>query len=256
VPQLGDVARVIEAVDPPHGYAVVLGGTETEFERGTYLNRAATLASFGVEDTFSSPVGVHGFQPFEPGRLHPALAKAGKWFAGGAAVLGLAVMALGSGTKITETVIVDTDRGGSLVFPLTRTDRLAEVSLTAGRLNNAWTWYDMELIHEESEETGAVFDGGMEYYTGYDSDGRWEEGTRTSTFRFKPPAAGAYRLYLETGDPGSARLPVTVEVREGIMLSRYLFWIAGFAALCWLSLWWRGVRFEARRWGTDEEDDD
>ena len=256
VPSLGDATQVIEAVDPPYGYAVAMGDSETEFEFTTYLDRAETLAAFGVADDFPHAHGIHGTQPFLAGNLHAALAKAGLWFAPIALVIALAIEVIGNGRKITETVIVDTDRGGSFVFPLSRPDRLTELRLTAPSLQNSWTWYDMELIHEDSEETVAEFDGGIEYYTGYDSDGRWTEGSRTSTFRFKPPAAGAYRLVLTTGDPQSARLPVTVEVRENVMLSRWMFGLAGFFGLCWLSLWWRRARFEAKRWGDDEEDDD
>ena len=255
VPALGDETQVIEAIDPPYGYAIAMGENETEFEFTSYLDRTETLAAFDVEDTFPRPSTVHGTQPFLPGALHVALSKAGKWFAPLALVLGLAFLAIGAGKKITETVIVNTDTGGSVVFPLNRPDRLAEVRLTANVVNS-WSWYDMELIHEESEETVAEFDGGIEYYEGRDSDGAWTEGSQTVTFRFKPPAAGAYRLYIETGDPRSARLPVRVEIRENIMLARYLFGLAIFFTLCALSLWLRRQRFEARRWGEDEDDDD
>ncbi len=255
VPALGDRTQVIEAIDPPHGYSVVIGENETEFEFGTYLDRRETLAAFGVADEFPRARTVHAIQPFLPGSFHTALSGAGKLFAPVALVLGLTFLVIGTGKKITETVIVDTDAGGSLVFPLTRADRLAELRLTANVVN-AWSWYDMELIHEESEETVAEFDKGLEYYEGYDSDGRWTEGSQTATFRFKPPAAGAYRLTITTGDPKSARLPVRVEVRENVMLSRYLFGLSIFFMLCWLSLWFRQSRFEARRWGDDGEDDD
>jgi len=255
VPTLGDRTQVIEAIDPPHGYSVVMGESETEFEFGTYLDRRETLAAFDVEDSFPRLWTVHAIQPFLPGSLHTAVSKAGRVFAPVALVLGLGFLCVGAGSKITETVVVDTDRGGSLVFPLDRPDRLAEVRLTANVVNS-WSWYDMELVHEESDETVAEFDGGLEYYEGYDSDGRWTEGSQTATFRFKPPVAGDYRLTITTGDPKSARLPVRVEVRENVMLARYLFGLAIFFALCWLSLWFRSARFEAKRWGDDEEEDD
>ncbi len=255
IPSLGDTTEVIEAVDPPYGYAVVIGETETEFEFTSYLDRAQTMAAFGVEDTFPRALGVHGTQPFIAGSFHTALSKAGKWFAPIALTLGLVFAAIGAGQKITETLIVDTDRGGSIVFPLNRPDRLAEVRLSAN-VYNAWSWYDMELTNEETDETVAEFDGGIEYYEGYDSDGKWTEGSQTVTFRFKPPEAGAYRLTITTGDPQSARLPVRVEIRENVMLSRYLFGLGIFFALCALSLWFRRARFEAKRWGDDEEEDD
>ncbi len=255
VPSLGDQTQVIETIDPPHGYSIVMGDNETEFEFGTYLDRAETLAAFGIEDSFPRAYTVHAIQPFLPGSLHMALSKVGSIFAIVALVIGLAFLAIGNGQKITETVIVDTDAGGSVMFPLNRPSRLAEVRLTANVVNS-WSWYDMELVHEDSDETVAEFDGGLEYYEGYDSDGRWTEGSQTATFRFKPPAAGAYRLTITTGDPQSARLPVKVEVRENVMLSRYLFGLAIFFTLCWLSLWLRSRAFEAKRWGDDGEDDD
>lgn len=254
VPALGDRTQVIEAIDPPHAYSVVMGEGETEFEFTTYLDRAETLAAFGVEDTFPRAVTVHGAQPFAAGSLHRALSRAGRIFAPLALLLALGFTIAGAGQKITETVVVDPVRGGTVVFPLNRPDRLAQVTLTADVVN-AWTWYDMELIHEESGETVAEFDGGIEYYQGYDGDGRWTEGSQTATYRFHPPAAGAYRLTIRNGDPQSAILPVRVEVRENVMLSRYLFGLAAFFAACWLSLWFRERHFEARRWGDDEEDD-
>jgi len=255
VPAPGDTRRVIEAVDPPHAYAVAMGDSETEYEFTSYLDRAETLVAFGVEDTFPRAMTVHGAQPFRPGALHTALAKVGWWFAGIALLVGIGIAYAGGGEKITETVVGNPDRGGSVVFPLTRTDRLAELRLTA-EVVNAWSWYDMELIHEESEETVAEFDGGIEYYTGHDSDGQWTEGSQTAIFRFKPPYAGAYRLTIVTGDPQSTRLPVRVVVRENVMLPTYLFLLMAFFGLCGVSLWLRKHRFEARRWGDDEEDDD
>lgn len=253
VPSIGDKTLVIEAIDPPYAYAIAMGETETEFEFTTYLNRAETLAAFGVEDTFPRADTIHGAQPFLPGALHTALAKAGMWFAGIAGVIGLVLALIGAGQKITETIIPNTDRGGEVVFPLNRTDRLAEIRLTAGVVN-AWSWYDMELIHVDSDETVAEFDGGIEYYTGYDSDGRWTEGSQVATFRFKPPATGAYRLTIKTGDRQSARLPVKVEISENVMLSKYMFFLAGFFALCAASFFFRRHAFETKRRGGEDED--
>jgi len=255
VPNLGDETTVIEAIDPPHAYSVALGGRETEFEFTTYLDRAETLAAFGVDDTFPRTWTVHGAQPFVVGPLQRAFSSAGKVFAPLTLVLALGFTVVGAGRQITESLVVDPVRGGSVVFPLNRPDRLAQVTLTANVVNS-WTWYDMELTNEETDETVAEFDGGIEYYQGYDSDGSWSEGSQTATFRFHPPAAGPYRLTIANGDPQSAVLPVKVEVRENVMLSRYLFGLAAFFAACWLSLWFREKRFEAKRWGDDDDEDD
>ncbi len=254
VPELGDATRVIEAIDPPYGYAVALGGTETEFEFSTYLDRAETLAAFGVDDQMPRAGNVHPIQPFIPGTLHTALAKVGKIFAPLAVVIALVVLTMGQGQKITETTIQDPFAGGAVTFPLQNTARLAEIRITAN-VYNSWSWYDMELTHVDTDETIAEFDGGVEYYAGRDSDGAWTEGSQSTSFRFRPPFAGAYRLNVTAGDPQSARVPLRVEVRENVMVTRYLFLLAGFAMLMWVSLWWRRSVFEGRRWGSDEDDD-
>ncbi len=255
VPALGDATRVIEAIDPPYGYAVALGDSETEFEFSTYLDRAETLAAFGVTDEFTRAHTVHAIQPFIPGAFHTALAKAGKVFAPIAAVIALILLAIGGGEKIAEATIADPFAGGSVVFPLDSSHRLVEVGITAN-VYNSWSWYDMELTNEDTDETIAEFDGGVEYYAGRDSDGAWTEGSQFAAFRFKPPAPGSYRLSVKAGDPKSSTVPLKVEVKRNVMITRYLFMLAGFALLMWISLWWRGARFESRRWGEDEDDDD
>jgi hypothetical protein len=114
----------------------------------------------------------------------------------------------------------------------------------------------MELTNEDTDETIAEFDGGVEYYAGRDSDGEWTEGSQFAAFRFKPPAPGPYRLTITAGDPQSSAVPLKVEIKRNVMITRYLFMLAGFFLLMWVSLWWRKARFESKRWGDDEEDDD
>ena len=255
VPAFGDATRVIEAIDPPYGYAVALGDSETEFEFSTYLDRAETLAAFGVSDDFARTRSVHAIQPFIPGVFHTALAKAGKVFAPIAALIALIMIAIGSGDKIAEATISDPFAGGSVVFPIDSTNQLVEVGITAN-VYNSWSWYDMELTNEDTDETIAEFDGGVEYYAGRDSDGEWTEGSQFAAFRFKPPAPGPYRLTITAGDPQSSAVPLKVEIKRNVMITRYLFMLAGFFLLMWVSLWWRKARFESKRWGDDEEDDD
>lgn len=254
VPALGDTTQVLESIDPPHGYAVALGGAETEFEFSTYLDRKEIMESFGLSDEHPRPYGVHAIQPFIPGAFHTALAQTGKLFAPIALLIGLFVMFSGSGQPIAKARIDNPAKGGSLVFPIERTDRLVEIQIWSN-VRNAWAWYDMELINEDTEETIAEFDGGVEYYYGVQGGESWSEGSQQATFRFKPPAPGSYRLSASMSERGSANTPMEIEVYKNVMLSRYLFIVAGVSLLMALSLWFRRSRFEAKRWGDGDDDD-
>ncbi len=255
VPKLGDQTRVMEAIDPPYGYAVAMGENETEFEMSSYLDQQATLASFGVEDSWTKPFGIHAIQPFEPGALHTGLSRAAMMFVPITAAISLGLLVLGGGKTIAQGQIDNPAAGGSLAFPVTATNRLVSIKIKTN-VSNSWAWYDMSLTHEESDETIAEFDGGVEYYYGRDSDGSWTEGSNEAVFRFKPPAKGAYRIAVEGIEKGSDNRPMSIVVREKVMLVRYMVGMFILSLVLAASMWFREKQFEAKRWGEDGSDDD
>lgn len=257
VPRLGDVSYAVEAIDPPYGFALVKSDREQEYEKSIYLDRDETLAAFGVETDLPRPSGVHAIQPFIAGRFHEGLAKVARYFIPIAGVIAFGVLLFGQGGTVATSRIDNPARGGSLAFELTDTKRLTEIRIETP-VRNAWAWYDLSLVNDETDEVIAEFDAGVEYYEGYEDGESWSEGSTSAVLRFRPPVAGNYSLYFDGIEKGSANLPVNVTIREGVMLARYPLGLLAFCALMALSLWLRQQSFERRRWGDgdDGEDDD
>ena len=76
------------------------------------------------------------------------------------------------------------DRGGNL-----------RIDLNAPVQNN-WASFNLSLVGEGGTPT---FDASseIEYYTGYDSDGSWEEGSQAAQIMFRSIPGGVYRLIVE-----------------------------------------------------------
>ncbi|RYZ62537.1 MAG: hypothetical protein EOP09_18695, partial [Proteobacteria bacterium] len=67
-------------------------------------------------------------------------------------------------------------------------------------LKNSWAEFQVDLVNDDTGET-QEFEQGIEYYTGYDSDGSWSEGSESSTRVLSAIAPGHYHLNIEASGP-------------------------------------------------------
>jgi hypothetical protein len=119
-------------------------------------------------------------------------------------------------------------------------------------LNNNWTYFGLALINND---TGEAFDFGREvsYYSGYDSDGRWTEGSDRDSATIPAVLPGRYYLRVEPEmDAAAARslraVNYEIVVRRDVPNFTW-YWIAALLLLIPpIVTWYRSFSFERARW--------
>jgi hypothetical protein len=127
------------------------------------------------------------------------------------------------------------DGGRNLVF-----------ELNAG-VSDTWMYAALDLVNDD---TGAVvsFDANIEYYSGYDSDGSWSEGSRIASQVLGPVAAGTYLLRVEAQHGGSGDIALDVAVHQGVFRWTW-FWVAlGVLAIPFALVGLHASAFRKKRW--------
>ena len=261
--QLGDEVRLTDGIDPPYSFTIEKTGQSLEYSAGEYLQPDEVARGFSL-DSLDKPVGVHASQPFIANSLIRGLVGAGKIFAPLSIILFLVVLLFGSGKQIFSDTISANEYFGdngsfNREFTVSQPQRLVELELYAN-LNNAWTWYDIEILKDEQP----IFSLSQQisYYHGYEGGEHWSEGSRGVNTYFKVPAAGTYsfRLAGEGGSGNRSKTPqrqtLHVKINEGIIVSRYFLIMAIISLLGLLSVPAYKYHFEALRWGAYEEDDE
>jgi len=127
------------------------------------------------------------------------------------------------------------------------TDAYGNIQLA---LNNQWLSTNVTLVNET---TGEEYTGetGVEYYSGYDSDGSWAEGSQYSEQLLSGIPGGKYHAEISAeSDMPSKNLRLKIK-RNGSMWIN--FWLALFGVSIY-PLWvlWRRHDFEKSRWDNSD----
>ncbi|MEQ8819326.1 MAG: DUF4178 domain-containing protein [Sumerlaeia bacterium] len=231
----GDPSGFMDAVAPP----LILSGEwtdkEVEWLSGDYVPRERIAEAFQL-DKLPEPEGIGAAQPFE---VPPARRQSG-WIAFLFALLfiGLGMAAAFSGKK--SYVFVAYPEQYMNAAPAYISGRfllgggIGRVDISPAMASNAWLYLDMELVKDSGEKV---------YDMARNLKGRSDE-----RIPFKIPEAGPYRLTL-TGQTGAGEAsPLTITVREGLILKRWFLLIG--IPLFLLSGWDLATarkRFEAQR---------
>jgi len=257
---VGDVHAYADLIAPPRMLCAEHDGQELEYFHGTYLTPADVWTAFGREDAAPRPQGVGAAQPFRRGPVARAL-----MLIGGLCTLLNLALAGWSYTRDGEPLLEQTFTSAEYLAECTSrpfvvgTGKVMALTLQAP-ISNSWIGLDAALVDSEQkvvEEVG----GDISYYFGYEDGESWSEGDHRSTVFFRAPAPGTYKLILKasggTGLAGPpAGEPLTVQLRQGLVLTRYFLIAGGVALLFPLLGWLRRRSFEKRRWQAVTEDDD
>ncbi|MCG6884163.1 MAG: DUF4178 domain-containing protein [Silicimonas sp.] len=223
-PTLEDTVRYVSLAGDGAMLDIVEGGGEREYELVQLPDQAALLTSFGVpKGRWPKPRGVH---PLEPLRRSPLQLFARNLFLGASALTFVLALILSTfGQTVGRSDEVSVWWGAKVPFEITQGNRLTEIEIW-GNADNSWAWFEAELLDEEDEPV-AVFERGIEYYTGSD----WSEGSQRVRTRLRLPP-GRYSLEVGmteaevdwTGGNKTSRMRVSVT--EGVVSTFWLWWTA------------------------------
>ena len=257
----GDTVEASDYVAPPLLLSSEATDDEVTWSRGEYADARAIWKAFKVPGTPPSPRGVFANQP------SPYMASARSYWrllgVFAAALVALFVLRAATARDarvFSQSYEFDPGKGGEQAF-VTPSFQLpggaGNVRIdTKSDVDDQWLYLDYALINEA---TGQAWDFGREvsYYSGYDSDGRWTEGSRSDDAKIGPVPGGTYFLRVEPQggtQPGRPMAPVryTVEVRRdvptfGVFVIGLLLLLAppAIGAL-------RAASFETQRWAESD----
>jgi hypothetical protein len=262
--KVGDRNWQAEAIAPPYLLSAEKTDQERELYLCEYLPPEEVYQSFNLAGQAREPRGIHPAQPYQ-GTHSRAVSRASWPFAALALLVALFIWLFMDGRNVYyDSIPVGNVQAEQQTreFTITQPGRLVALDLSTS-LENAWLYFEINLMHNGEE----VYSLGKEvsYYEGYEDGEHWSEGSRSATALFKVPEAGIYSLVIQapeggTGDSseGPPQGTVTLDIREGVVGSRYFFilsLLAGVAALWYPLQRWR---FEQQRWlpVTGDSDDD
>jgi hypothetical protein len=135
-------------------------------------------------------------------------------------------------------------------FTISDTPGYVESQLQANVTNN---WFEtiVEVVNEDTGEE-YEYDQGVEFYSGYDSDGSWTEGSRTSDRRIAKLAPGKYHLNITTNTQTNAPMDFALKISQGnVSWGNYLFalFLIGLFPLFYIM---RSQNFEKSRWSQSD----
>lgn len=256
VAKVGDAARATEAIAPPYSLAYEQAGDEWEYGLGEYLDQAEARRAFGLPPA-RAPRSLHPLKPFVPHPLLRALELPGWVFMGVAALALLATTVLGHGRiLLREMVAAPGAEVGPFAFDVTSPGQLLRLDLSSP-VRNDWVFCDVRVLADDDDREILNAGGEIGFYEGREDGEYWSEGSTDQAFFFKVPEAGRYVLELELEtEPGHRAPPLTVSLREGVLVVRY------FVALLLLALAAAGAlpaaraQAEQRRWAEADGGDD
>jgi hypothetical protein len=254
---VGESAEVSDFVSPPRVISRERTGKEITWSMGEYMSGKDIWKAFALAGDPPERIGVNENQPYPL-----SAATKGLWIVVAFYVLLLFTMFIGfSMFTQNEEVIrkgylfnTGTPNEASFVTdPFTLKGRISNVELTtSASVNNNWIYLNFALINQD---TGQAYDVGREvsYYSGYDEDGAWSEGSQTDTVVLPSVPPGNYYLRVEPeSDPGQGTIAYSVAAKRDVLQLNF-FGIALVALLVPPALiTWRSVNFEHLRWAESD----
>jgi Domain of unknown function (DUF4178) len=274
----GDMAFVADYIAPPFMLSTEESNGEIRVAVGEYIEPSVVLAAFPPNKNddlhFSSGMYRTGVAPNQPGPYQNQLSLF--WKVAGIALAAAIALQFYFSARANQTEVFKADYDiaaaqkdqtlSSPVFNLPFTGSV--LFKTRAELDNDWLELGLTLANEDGSAEYAIIQG-VEYYSGFDSDGTWTEGSRSESTLMSNVPAGNYRLLIDA-DAGAFEKQQPARFTLGVIHDVPSWWnLLIYALLVLIFPIYALVRryfFESSRWaesdfapvglGASESDDD
>ncbi len=251
----GETVEVEDYVSPPEILSSEKSDKEVIWSLGQYIESSDIKSAFQINKPMPSQSGV---APNQPSTATHAIGEVGKYwglFLGVIFFLQLAFMVLSknqtvysgqfnfSPTDIEKTKV-------SPQFELAQGMTNVEVNLSAPVYNN-WMEVQGDLVNDDNGET-IEFEQGVEYYSGYDSDGSWSEGSQNNSRILSSVPSGKYHLNVEATNGLSSNISYNIVIKRDVLTWSNFIWALVLISIYPLFVWWRSRNFEVNRWSQSD----
>ncbi|MFN8946063.1 MAG: hypothetical protein ACK5WZ_15710, partial [Pseudobdellovibrionaceae bacterium] len=256
--RVGDTVETRDYISPPLMLSCESDKQEEVWSLGEYLSKEDVARAFKI-DSLPAPNGIAPHQP-SPWRGPFKKIKIATLIFFGLIVAFQFYHSLTASNVTVKTFTGNFSRNTGPSESLLR--MIEEIELKQGEknleiklstdVNNNWFEVTGQMINETENEDIREFDLGVEYYSGYDSDGSWSEGRRSSRIFLPAIPAGKYKLNLAYSGlsdlAGSETISASIEIKKDVILWQNFFIALGLLGTGFGLMALLVRRFESRRW--------
>jgi hypothetical protein len=211
----GETVEVEDYVSPPEILSSEKNKNEIIWSLGEYVNDSEVKSAFQITKPMPLQSGV---APNQLSTVTETANYAGKYWG---VFLGILFLIQFGSMVLSKN---ETVYSGQFTYSSSDTEKLKvspqfelghgmsnlEVSVSADVQNN-WVEVQSNLVNDDNGES-EDFEQGIEYYSGYDSDGSWSQGSQYSSLILSSIPSGKYHLNIEASGPALPILNPTISV--------------------------------------------
>jgi hypothetical protein len=256
--RVGEAVRLTDYIHPPRVLSCEKTPKEITWSIGEYVDGRDIWSAFRLDGNPPPSVGIYENEPSPFSANLTAV-----WMGFAAFTIALLAIMIGFSLSAANQPVFQSnyqfnrgESGGEVSFVTDTFElggRTSDVEVTTlASLRNQWIYLNYALINQDS---GEAWDFGREvsFYSGYDSDGSWSEGSNTDSVVVPTVPPGKYYLRIEPeSDPGHSTLSYSVAVKRDVPVAS--FYGIGFLALLLpaILISWCSASFERSRWSESD----
>ena len=251
--KIGDLSNVADYISPPYMLSYEAYNDEITWSLGVYVPHTTIKEAFAL-NFISSPKGIAPNQPSPYAEKRGGVKLIAAIFF--AALVAIQIIGLGSATKevlySNQLTIYPQDKGRDFVLSgLNIPNNIGNLGVEIySPLANNWLEVDMSFVNKNTSKAYDLLES-VEYYSGYDSDGSWSEGSYTKDEIMSSIPGGVYDVVLaadsglfQSGQPVTFNMQVVRNVESWSNFGWTVFLLMVYP-LIFLT---RSGAFEKKRW--------